>query len=83
MEAKRSILRFIKRARLLGFPMDETAALLGLWQDRSRARSDVRRIASDHIQELGSMISELQDMVNTLKHLVHSCSDDQRPNCRS
>lgn len=75
------MLRFIKRARLLGFSMDETAALVGLWQDRSRASSDVRRIASDHIQELENKISELQDMVNTLKHLVYCCSGDHRPNC--
>jgi Cu(I)-responsive transcriptional regulator len=74
-------LRFIKRARTLGFSMDETSALLGLWQDKSRASSDVKRIATDHITELEHKITELQEMADTLKHLVHCCSGDDRPNC--
>lgn len=74
-------LRFIKRARTLGFSMDETSALLGLWQDKSRASADVKRIATDHITELEHKITELQEMADTLKHLVHCCSGDDRPNC--
>lgn len=74
-------LRFIKRARTLGFSMDETAALLGLWQDKSRASADVRAIATNHIADLERKITELQEMAGTLKHLVHCCSGDDRPDC--
>lgn len=74
-------LRFIKRARTLGFSMDETSALLGLWQDKSRASADVKRIATDHITELEHKITELQEMADTLKHLAHCCSGDNRPDC--
>ncbi|WP_417580542.1 Cu(I)-responsive transcriptional regulator [Pelagibacterium sp.] len=74
-------LRFIKRSRTLGFSMDETATLLGLWQDRSRASADVKRIAIDHVAELEHKISELQEMADTLKHLAHCCSGDDRPDC--
>jgi MerR family transcriptional regulator, copper efflux regulator len=74
-------LRFIKRARTLGFSMDETAALLGLWQDKSRASADVKAIATNHIAELEKKITELQEMADTLKHLAHCCSGDNRPDC--
>ncbi|UYQ71289.1 Cu(I)-responsive transcriptional regulator [Pelagibacterium flavum] len=74
-------LRFIKRARTLGFSMDETAVLLGLWQDKSRASADVKAIATNHIAELERKIVELQEMADTLKHLAHCCSGDDRPNC--
>lgn len=61
--------------------MDETAALLGLWQDKSRASADVKAIATNHIAELERKIVELQEMADTLKHLAHCCSGDDRPNC--
>lgn len=74
-------LRFIKRARSLGFSMDETARLLGLWQDKSRASADVKAIAQAHIEDLEQKIREMQEMAATLRHLVHCCSGDERPNC--
>lgn len=75
------VLRFIKRARTLGFSMDETATLLGLWQDKSRASAEVKEIATSHIAELETKIRELQGMVKTLKHLAHCCGGDNRPGC--
>lgn len=74
-------LRFIKRARNLGFSMEETAALLALWQDKSRASSDVKRIAIDHVRDLEIRIRELREMAGTLRHLIHCCSGDNRPDC--
>jgi MerR family copper efflux transcriptional regulator len=74
-------LRFVKRARTLGFSVEETATLLGLWQDKSRASAEVKDIATAHIGALETKIAELQSMVKTLKHLAHCCSGDDRPNC--
>ncbi|WP_196258782.1 Cu(I)-responsive transcriptional regulator [Pelagibacterium limicola] len=74
-------LRFIKRARNLGFSMEETSALLALWHDRTRASADVKQIATEHVQALETRISELQEMADTLRHLVHCCSGDNRPDC--
>jgi MerR family transcriptional regulator, copper efflux regulator len=74
-------LRFIKRARNLGFSLEETATLLGLWRDKTRESREVKRVAQTHIDALESRIAELQDMVGTLKHLAHCCSGDTRPDC--
>lgn len=74
-------LRFIKRARNLGFSLEETATLLGLWRDKTRESREVKRVAQTHIDALESRIAELLDMVGTLKHLAHCCSGDNRPDC--
>ena len=74
-------LRFIRRARELGFGMDEIAQLLRLWQDRRRASSSVKRIAQAHIAELDQRMAEMERMRRTLQHLVGCCHGDQRPDC--
>lgn len=74
-------LRFIRRARDLGFSMKEIQQLLGLWQNRRRASVDVRRIAQEHITALDQKIQELQAMRRTLEQLVHNCHGDHRPDC--
>lgn len=74
-------LRFIKRARTLGFSLEETEALLKLWQDRSRESAAVRQIAMQHIDDLERKIAEMKGMVATLSHLVHCCGGDHRPDC--
>ena len=75
------VLQFIKRARSLGFSVDETATLLGLWQDKARTSAEVKDIAVRHIRALETKIAELQGMVGTLKHLAHCCGGDHRPDC--
>ncbi len=80
-EADIHTLRFIRRARDLGFPADDIADLLALWQDRARASSDVRRIASAHIDALDHKIRQLQEMRATLARLVADCHGDERPDC--
>ena len=75
------ILRFVKRARALGFSMADIKTLLSLWHDKSRSSSAVKRIARTHIEELERKIAELQDMARTLEHLVHHCRGDHRPEC--
>lgn len=74
-------LRFIKRARNLGFSLEQTADLLGLWRDQDRASAGVKRVARNHIVELEKKIAELQGMVATLRHLEHHCHGDDRPDC--
>jgi Cu(I)-responsive transcriptional regulator len=75
------ILRFVRRARDLGFPMEKVADLLALWRDRSRASADVKHLAEAQVQSLETRIREMQEMKATLEHLVHSCAGDDRPNC--
>ena len=74
-------LRFIKRARDLGFSMEEIAELLGLWQNRRRASANVRRIAQKHAEDLAQRITAMQEMQRTLQHLIHCCHGDDRPDC--
>lgn len=75
------VLRFIKRARSLGFSLEETEKLLALWQDRARESAAVKAVAVEHIADLERRIAEMQGMVKTLKHLAHCCGGDGRPDC--
>lgn len=75
------LLRFIRRARDLGFPMDRVAELLALWQDRGRASADVKRLASTQVSALEDRIREMEEMKAALQHLVHACAGDTRPEC--
>ena len=74
-------LRYIRRARDLGFTVKQIEDLLLLWRDRSRASSDVKRIVTDHIADLQSKMRQLREMVTTLEHLAHNCHGNDRPDC--
>ena len=74
-------LRFIRRARDLGFSMAEIAQLLKLWQNRRRASADVKRIALEHVADLGRRMEEMAAMKRTLERLAECCRGDQRPDC--
>lgn len=74
-------LRFIKRARDLGFDMREIAALLSLWHNRRRASASVRRIAAAHVDDLTRRIDAMQAMRRALSALVASCHGDDRADC--
>ena len=74
-------LRFVGRARDLGFSIEEISNLLTLWHDRSRASADVKRIATQKIASLETKIGELAAMVATLRHLAKTCHGDDRPDC--
>jgi Cu(I)-responsive transcriptional regulator len=80
-EADVHTLRFIRRARDLGFTVGQIADLLGLWRDRSRASADVKRIALDHIAALETRIADLQSMARTLGALADHCHGNHRPDC--
>ncbi len=74
-------LRFIRRARALGFSMNDIQELLGLWQNKSRSSASVKKIAGKHVDELNRKIAELKAMVDTLEHLTRHCHGDHRPDC--
>lgn len=74
-------LRFIKRARNLGFSIQEIQGLLGLWRNQRRASAEVKRLAVKHIAELDQKIEALQSMRTTLARLAADCHGDRRPEC--
>ena len=75
------MLRFIRRARDLGFSLAEIKTLLGLWQNRRRASADVKRLAVEHVEALDKRIAEMQAMRRTLVELAEHCHGDHRPDC--
>jgi MerR family copper efflux transcriptional regulator len=74
-------LRFIRRARDLGFSMAEIAELLKLWQNQDRASADVKRIAQAHVADLARRIAEMEAMRQTLAQLADCCQGNARPDC--
>ncbi len=74
-------LGFIRRARDLGFSIEEIRNLLHLWADRDRSSRDVKALALTHIGELEAKIARLEEMRATLAHLAHCCDGDDRPDC--
>lgn len=80
-EADVAVLRFIRHARDLAFPLEEVRKLLVLWRDRGRTSAEVRRLALDHVAALEEKARTLQAMANSLKHLAAHCHGDSRPDC--
>lgn len=74
-------LGFIRRARDLGFSMEEIRNLLALWGDRERTSADVKALTLAHIAGLEEKIAALTEMRDTLTHLVDCCDGDHRPDC--
>ena len=74
-------LRFIRRARILGFSVGEIERLLELWRDRGRSSREVKAIAQRHVEDLDARIAEMQAMADTLRHLAHACAGDDGPDC--
>ncbi len=75
------MLRFIRRARDLGFAVEGIRELLGLWRDQSRHSADVKRLAMTHVTDLRRKIAELEDMAATLEPLARACHGNDRPDC--
>ena len=74
-------LRFIHRARELGFSIERIRDLLRLWNDLKRPSREVKKLASQHIAELEAQIVRMQGLRDTLKHLADACDGDSRPHC--
>jgi Cu(I)-responsive transcriptional regulator len=74
-------LGFIRRARDLGFPIEDIRHLLALWRDKSRSSAEVKAIAQKHVKVLEEKAAALQAMSRTLTHLARNCHGDDRPDC--
>ncbi len=74
-------LAFLGRARALGFTIEDCRTLLSLYEDEARASAQVKAIAEEHLTAIDEKITQLQDMRETLSHLVEACHGDQRPDC--
>jgi MerR family copper efflux transcriptional regulator len=75
------VLRFIKRARDLGFSIERIRRLLDLWQDKSRASRDVKRLALDHIADIAAKIAAMLTVRNAVQELADKCEGNDRPEC--
>ncbi|MGC2201965.1 MAG: Cu(I)-responsive transcriptional regulator [Stellaceae bacterium] len=75
------VLRFIKRARDLGFSIERIRRLLDLWQDKSRASRDVKRLALDHIADIAAKIAAMSTVRDAVQELADKCDGDDRPEC--
>ncbi len=74
-------LRFLQRARSLGFSIQECRELLSLYEDKHRASADVKAIARQHLQDIERKIAELESLRDLLGELVAKCHGDARPDC--
>jgi len=74
-------LRFVRRARDLGFTVPEISRLLGLWRNRRRSSADVKRLVGTHLADLEKRIAELEAMRQVLQDLARHCHGDARPEC--
>jgi MerR family copper efflux transcriptional regulator len=76
-----AVLRFIRHARDLAFPLEDVRRLLGLWRDRSRASAEVKQLALAHVEALECKAAALNAMAESLRHLANHCHGDDRPEC--
>lgn len=76
-----SFLNFIGRARKLGFSLEDVAALLALYRDRTRSSEQVKRLALQHVAKLDRKIAELTTMRSAIMELAQRCEGGDRPDC--
>jgi len=74
-------LRFVQRARNLGFSVEDCRTLLSLYEDDARESAEVKEIASKHLAEIDAKLAELRNLRHVLAHLIESCAGDSRPDC--
>ncbi|MGQ0485839.1 MAG: Cu(I)-responsive transcriptional regulator [Hyphomicrobiales bacterium] len=74
-------LRFIHRARELGFPVGRIRELLQLWNDRKRPSREVKRVALEHIADMEAQIRRMRELAGTVRHFADACEGDSRPHC--
>lgn len=75
------MLRFLSRARGLGFSVADCRALVALYADTGRKSADVKEIALNRVTDIDTKIAELRAMRATLVELAETCHGDDRPDC--
>lgn len=80
-EKEVAFLRFVGRARQLGFGLDDVAALLALYRNKSRSSKKVKQLALEHVAKLDQKIREMATMRAAIVELAERCSDGDRPDC--
>lgn len=74
-------LQFIRRARGLGFSVEQMQQLIELWRNQNRSSAAVKTVALEHVRELEAKIAEMESMARALRHLAGSCHGDAKPDC--
>jgi MerR family transcriptional regulator, copper efflux regulator len=74
-------LRFVQRARRLGFSVEDCRTLLSLYEETGRESAEVKAVAQKHLAEIDTRIRELRGLRGTLAHLIDHCAGDSRPDC--
>lgn len=80
-EAAIKKLIFVRRSRAFGFTIEACRELLTLYQDQDRTSADVKRLATQRLQEIEFKQKELQSLHDELSHLIKACRGDSRPDC--
>ncbi len=75
------MLRFVRQARALGFPIAQIDSLLRLWRDEHRESRDVKQLARSQLEELQRRRMELEEMSAALEALIAECSGDDKAHC--
>ena len=73
--------KFISRARKLGFSINECSSLISLFDNKKRKSAEVRKIAIIKNDELKRQIQELEDLQKSLEWLIKKCPGNDKPNC--
>jgi len=74
-------LRFLQRARTLGFTIEQCRDLMSLYADTSRASHDVKAMVQTKLVEIDRKLAELVSLRDTLETLAGACRGDDRPDC--
>jgi len=74
-------LKFIQRARSLGFSVEDVSNLLELWRNKRRSSAHVRTLAHRDMVRMEEKIRELESSVYVLEDLIERCQGDDRPHC--
>jgi MerR family mercuric resistance operon transcriptional regulator len=77
----RARLAFIRRARELGFRLDDVRTLLALAEPGLQSCAEVKVIASDRLQDVRAKIADLSRLAKVLDEAVRRCGDGNVPEC--